>query len=151
MINITRAENGYVCVKHVGASAILPITQDGKILLIKQKRMAINATTIEIPAGVLDIPNENPQTCAARELLEETGYIAKEIESIGPFLPTCGYSDEVIHLFIGNNITPMKKGEEDIECIFMTIDEVKNALFKEITDAKTIIAILYYLNKGDKQ
>ena len=80
-------------VKHNGGSAILPITKDNKILLIKQFRYAYNEVLYEIPAGKLEL-NEDPYSAALRELEEETGFKVEKLESLGIIYPTCGYTKE---------------------------------------------------------
>ncbi|RKD27862.1 ADP-ribose pyrophosphatase [Caminicella sporogenes DSM 14501] len=136
-------------VEHPGGVAILPITKDNKIIMVKQYRKSVEEKLLEIPAGKLEI-GEEPKECAKRELLEETGYTSENIEYLFKFYTSPGFSNEVISLFIAKNL---EKGEarpdedEYIEIKEYEIEEllemIKNG---EIKDAKTIIAILYIKN-----
>lgn len=134
-------------IEHPGAAAILPILDDGKILLVKQYRKAIESETLEIPAGKLD-KGENPEICAKRELEEETGYKAKNIEYLGKIATAPGFCNEIIHLYKATGLTKGKKHtdeDEFTENILVTMDELKNMIRSgEIIDCKTL-SILAYL------
>ena len=140
-----------IYVKHDGASAILPITQDGKLVLIKQYRYPISKISIEIPAGKKDQKNEDGLLCALRELEEETGYSSNHVVKFQDFYSCVGYSSEMIELFIAydcKKIPNPKVGDDDefIELLEVTKTEAK-ALVKsgKITDSKTLAVLLYYL------
>ena len=96
-----------IYIHHDGASAVLPVTREGKILLIKQFRYPIKDVTIEIPAGKKDEPDEDGLICAKRELEEETGYTSKDISRIIDIHNCLGYSDELIELFVAKKCTKM--------------------------------------------
>lgn len=135
-------------VEHVGGVGILAVTEDEKIVLVKQYRKAVGKTLLEIPAGKSEI-NEEPRETAIRELKEETGYDAEEFKYINEFYPTPGYCTEKIHIFLAEGL---KKGEQDLDPFeFMDIYEIdleeahKMIFTGEIIDAKTIIAIQYLL------
>lgn len=134
-------------IEHPGAAAILPILDDGKILLVKQYRKAIESETLEIPAGKLD-KGENPEICAKRELEEETGYKAKNIEYLGKIATAPGFCNEIIHLYKATGLTKGKKHtdeDEFTENILVTMDELKKMIKSgEIIDCKTL-SILAYL------
>ncbi|MFR5267087.1 NUDIX hydrolase [Clostridium sp.] len=134
-------------IEHPGAAAILPILDDGKILLVKQYRKAIESETLEIPAGKLD-KGENPEICAKRELEEETGYKAKNIEYLGKIATAPGFCNEIIHLYKATGLTKGKKHtdeDEFTENILVTMDELKKMIRSgEIIDCKTL-SILAYL------
>lgn len=143
-----------IYIKHDGASAILPITKEGNILLTKQYRYPIRQISIEIPAGKKDHPDEDGLVCAKRELEEETSYQSDKIEKINDVYNCVGYSNEKIELFIAydcvkvNNPLPMDE-DEFIELMSVTVPECKKLLANnEITDSKTIIALQYYLLKS---
>ncbi|MDZ5017126.1 NUDIX domain-containing protein, partial [Clostridium perfringens] len=85
-------------IKHPGASAIIAFLDEENIILVEQFRLPLNKVLLEIPAGKLD-KNEDPMECAKRELQEETGYIAKDIECLGSIATAPGFCDEIIHLY----------------------------------------------------
>ncbi len=91
-------------VRHPGASAVVAVDDHDRVVLIRQYRHAGGGYLWELPAGVLDAPDEAPETCAARELQEETGLTATEVTRLGSVLPTPGYSDERIHLFLARGL-----------------------------------------------
>jgi len=89
--------------KHPGACAVVPVLDDGSVVLLRQYRHAVRKTLWEIPAGKLD-PGEDLTTCALRELKEETGYSAHKLVSLGSICVTPGYSDERIHLYLARDL-----------------------------------------------
>jgi ADP-ribose pyrophosphatase len=144
-----------VYVKHDGASAILPITKEGNILLIKQYRYPIQQVSIEIPAGKKDSQDEDGLLCAKRELEEETGYRSENIKKISSIFNCVGYSNEKIELFIAHDCekveNPLSMDEDEfIELMTVTVEESKILLQNGIiSDSKTIIALQhYFLNTG---
>ncbi len=138
-------------VEHPGAVAIVPILDDGRILLVRQYRYAVGKDLLEIPAGTLE-PGEAPDTCARRELKEETGYTAGSMEKILSMYMTPGYSSEVIHLYFATALKAGEKQIEDDEDIATEIcgpDELLEMMEKNtIEDAKTIAGVLSYLTRG---
>jgi ADP-ribose pyrophosphatase len=137
-----------IVVDHPGASAILPITTDNKIILVKQYRHPIADVSIEIPAGKLEM-NEDPLLCALRECEEEAQVKPSSTKHIHSIHTCVGFSNEVIHLYIGygcmniNNPKP-KDQDEHFEILTLTIDEVKDMIKKgTITDAKTLVTLYY--------
>lgn len=135
-------------VKHSGAVAVIAITPDNKIVLVKQYRKPLEKTLVEIPAGKLD-NNENPLSAAIRELEEETGYTTKELSFVTSFYTSPGFADELIYIYITDSLEKMENppaGDEDefIEILELTLDEAKQLVEEErIHDAKTNYAILY--------
>lgn len=132
-------------VEHQGAVAIVALTDDDKVVLIKQFRKPIEQVIWEIPAGKLEI-GETPRECAIRELKEETGYSAKNIKLIHKFFTSSGFSNQKIYIFLATGLT---KGEHEfdeyeiIEKYEIDINEARNMVIKnEIEDAKTAIGIL---------
>jgi ADP-ribose pyrophosphatase len=131
-------------IEHRGAAAIVPVTQDGKVILVRQYRYAITTNLLEIPAGTME-PGETPNQCASRELEEETGYKCKVIEEIMKFFPVPGYSTEKIHVYLARGLTKSKMHTEEDEKIELEILPFHRALEKirsgEIQDAKSICAL----------
>lgn len=134
-------------VKHNGGAAILCLNDKEEVLLEKQYRYAYNEIIYEIPAGKLEL-NENPYDAALRELEEETGKKAESLKKLGEIYPTCGYSSEVIHIFLALNTKKTNTKFDDDEVIvskYIPLKEVKDMIKKGIIkDAKTIAAIYYY-------
>ena len=136
-------------VHHNGGAGILAV-KDDKILLIKQFRYPYNKEIHEIPAGKIEL-GENPYLTAIRELEEECALKAPSLEELGYIYPTCGYSDEVIYLYLDKEFTLTKTNfdeDENITSKWYTISEVLKMIDNnEIVDAKTLIAIYRYLAK----
>ena len=131
-------------VRHPGAAAVLPVTPDGDVLLVRQFRPAIRQTLLEIPAGVLDVDGEDPLGCAARELFEETGYRHRSLEFLGGIYTSAGFADEYIHLFVAWTGGQQEGSPEDgIEVLRRPLDEmVAAARAGRVRDAKTAVALL---------
>ena len=138
-------------IRHPGAAAVVPCLTDPKgsdptILMIKQYRYAAGGSLWEVPAGTLD-PNEAPDACARRELLEETGVTAERLEPLSAILTTPGFTNEVIHLFMASGLrqgTAAPERDEFIEVVPRPLSEVLAGIRDgEIRDAKTMVAILY--------
>jgi ADP-ribose pyrophosphatase len=137
-------DHAYDVARHVGAAAIVPITPDGHVLLVRQFRPAIRQELVEIPAGLLDTPDEDALTCAARELFEETGYRHESIEFLGGVYTTAGFSNEYVHLFWAVTAAEPEGGPEDgIELVRRPFAEMAAAARAgRIRDAKTALALL---------
>jgi ADP-ribose pyrophosphatase len=135
-------------VKHPGAAAVIPITKEDKIVLIEQYRKPLEKSIIEIPAGKVE-KGEDPETAAIRELEEETGYTTSELSLVTSFYTSPGFADELIHIFITDELKPLdapaaKDDDEFMEIMELTLDEAKQLVEEErIHDAKTNYAILY--------
>lgn len=134
-------------IDHPGASAIVPVFEDGRTLLVRQFRYPPHRTFLEVPAGKLDEPGEDPADVAARELEEETGWRAERFEPIGAAYPCIGYSNEIIHVFAAYGL---EQGQQDlaegefVEVVEMQLNEaVARAREGEIKDMKTITALFY--------
>ena len=140
--NLTKREY----VHHNGGAAILAV-KDDKILLIKQFRYPYHKDIYEIPAGKIEL-GEDPYTTALRELEEECAYKASSLKELGKIYPTCGYSDEIIYLYLATDFIETKTNfdqDEDITSNWYTLDEALNMIDNgTILDAKTIVAILKY-------
>ncbi|HBG05352.1 MAG: DNA mismatch repair protein MutT [Geobacteraceae bacterium GWC2_58_44] len=135
----------YQVVRHPGGAAVLPLHDDGSITLIRQLRPAVGNLLLEIPAGRLAL-GEEPELCAARELMEETGLKATSIESLGVLHPSPGVMDEVIHLYLATGLSQGDAAPEAYEEIFCVRMHLQQALAMAadggITDGKTIAALL---------
>ena len=132
-------------VHHPGASAVVAIDEENRIIMEKQFRYALNDYLLEIPAGTLDA-GEDPLVCAKRELEEETGIIASEWISLGTIATSPGFCNEVIHLYVAKGLS---KGEihwdedEYVEVERYTMDELLQCIKEEtIKDSKTLSALL---------
>lgn len=137
-------------VRHNGGAAILCVTKDNKVLLERQFRYPYDEIIYEIPAGKLE-KGEDPYKAALRELEEETGNKASELIHLTDIYPTCGYSSEIIYLYLAKDFVKTETNfdeDEVIESEFIPLDEVK-AMIKDgrIKDAKTICALSVYLLK----
>ena len=140
-------------VEHDGGVAIVPITAEGKILLVKQYRIAVDEVVLELPAGKLE-ENEDVEKCALRELEEETGFRADDIKNLFYFYTTPGYSSEKLHLFIADGLKHygqnLDRGEY-IEIVEISTEEIIPKIVDgKIKDSKTIIGLLWYLNQIDQ-
>ena len=132
--------------RHVGAVCIVPLLDDGRVIVERQFRYPVNEVITEIPAGKRDSRDETPDDAARRELREETGITARELIPLGPFYPTCAYSTEVIQMFLARGLS---FGERELdEDEFLNVfrlplrELVEKVLNGEIPDAKTQAAAL---------
>lgn len=134
---------------HRGAVALIPIKDDGKVVLVRQFRKAAEKVLLEIPAGKLE-GDEDPMEAAVRELKEETGYTAESIEHLTSFYPAIGYSCERIHLYACRGLTAGETDFDDDEAIeieeYSPAEMMRMVQSGEIEDGKTIIAA-YYVNR----
>jgi ADP-ribose pyrophosphatase len=135
-------------IRHPGASAIIALSTEEEVVMLKQYRHAIGGELWEIPAGTFD-GKEDPLVCAQRELIEETGYEAQTWESIGAVTPVPGYSDERIYLFIARDLIRKSQKldpDEIIEVHRLPFRQVVSMILGgEIEDAKTVSAIFHTL------
>jgi ADP-ribose pyrophosphatase len=142
-----------IYIEHPGAAAVLPITTDKKVLLIRQFRYPIHGVTIEVPAGKKDFLEESGLACVKREIEEETGYQSDHIESWITMHSCLGYSNEYIELLFAHDIYPVAEpleGDDDefIEPFFASVSEVQQLLkSNQVTDAKTIILLQEFIRR----
>jgi ADP-ribose pyrophosphatase len=140
-----------IYIEHPGAAAVLPLTEDKKVVLVKQYRYPIHSETLEIPAGKKDNLEEPGYDCVVRELEEETGMRAKKIKKVLDIHSCLGYSNELIELFIAYDVykvdNPLKMDDDEhIEIGYYDKNEIKVLLDNnKITDAKTIIMLQRFL------
>jgi len=142
-------------IHHPGAAAMVPLTADNKVVMLRQYRHALRKDIWEIPAGTLEA-GESPEACAHREIEEETGYAAAKLVRLGEIVPVPGYSDETITLFLCTELTPEVQNldaDEQIEVHEVSFDEALAMIpAGRILDAKTIAGIFmarqYLESKG---
>lgn len=134
----------YEVVRHPGAAAVLAVTPHDDVLLVRQFRPAVRRALVEIPAGLLDVRDEDALTCAARELFEETGYRHASIELLGGIYTSAGFTDEYIHLFLARTeAEPVGTPEAGIELLRKPFEEMVRAVRAgRVRDAKTALALL---------
>lgn len=134
---------------HPGASAIIPLLDDGTVILERQYRHPLRKTFLEIPAGKLN-PGESPFNCAKRELMEETGYKAEEWKKLGRFNNAIGYSNEEITIFFATKLTYVEQkldAGEVLDLVKMPFEELlQKCTNGEISDVKTIIGAFWLQN-----
>jgi ADP-ribose pyrophosphatase len=139
-----RGWHTYQVVRHPGGAAVLPLHDDGSVTLIRQLRPAVGRDMLEIPAGRLS-PDEPPEACAGRELVEETGLRATRLHPLGAVHPSPGILDEIIHLFLATGLTQGEaepEAYEEIEAVRLPLTEALELVRSgEITDSKTIAAL----------
>ncbi|EGT5419100.1 NUDIX hydrolase [Clostridioides difficile] len=128
-----------------GAVGIVAITDDNKVVLVKQFRKPIEKPIFEIPAGKLE-KNESPKECAERELKEETGYSAKNIKLIHKFFTSAGFSNEIMFVYLATGLTPGENNldaDEFLDVYEIELEETYNMVLKnDVEDAKTSIGLL---------
>lgn len=133
-------------VRHPGACVIVPLLDDGRVCLIRNWRIAVGQTLIELPAGTLE-PPEPPEKTAERELIEETGYRARSIQFLHAFFLSPGILDEKMHLYLATGLTAgeaAREEGEEIENYLVPLDEAVAMIFRgEIKDAKSIVGLLW--------
>lgn len=135
-------------VKHPGAVAILPITNDNNIVMVEQFRKPLERTIVEIPAGKLE-KGEEPRETAIRELEEETGYECDSLEWLISFYTSPGFADEIVHLYIARGLKKKKDAatldeDEFVNLLEVSLEEAIQLIKEQkIYDAKTAYAVTY--------
>ena len=132
-------------VEHAGAVTVVAVTNEQKVLLVKQYRYSVGEVLLELPAGGLN-HGEAPLKCAKRELKEETGWEATDWEELPTFYTTPGFTNEKMYLFLAKNLTYTGQNldeDEFIQVVSVPLDETLNMIQRgEIRDAKSIVGIL---------
>ncbi|MFV0441625.1 MAG: NUDIX domain-containing protein [Lachnospirales bacterium] len=132
---------------HSGAAAVLPVDENGNIILVRQYRHPIKETILELPAGKLEV-GEDPMLCGKRELEEEIGYTSSDFTFMFKTAIAVGYSSEIIHIYLAKDLVKGVQNLDDGEFLDVetyTLDEVLKMIKNgEITDSKTIATVLYY-------
>lgn len=135
--------------EHPGGAVVVPVTNDGKIIMVTQHRFPVDKVLLELPAGKLS-KGEDPKLCAIRELEEETGYKSENVKELGSIYTTPGYSSEQLWIYLAKDLKPgnhnREEGEYGMEVFELTLDEVEQKIFSgEIVDGKSICGV--YLAK----
>ncbi len=143
----------YDFIHHNGASAMIPVDDDGKIYMVRQYRNAVDQYTLEIPAGGLN-SGEDPLTCAIRECEEETGHKAGEVHHLVDLFTTVAFCNEKISIYYTTGITPSAQNLDDDEFVTVekySLEELTQMILNgKIVDAKTIAGLLAYKAKIEK-
>lgn len=132
-------------IRHPGAVAIIALDDEGRMLVVRQYRTALERVTIEVPAGKID-PGEDPANAVTRELAEETGYVAGTVRRLATIAVAVGYSDELIHLYMATDLVPGQAHPDEDEFVlaeWVEVDSlIDSVLDGRIEDSKTVIAAL---------
>lgn len=134
-------------VRHPGAVSVVPVLDDGTVVLVRQYRAALDQMVLEIPAGKRDVADEPLETTAHRELVEEVGLRAGRLERLATFHNSIGFSDEESHVFLGTELSEAPMDRQGIEEAHMEVVRVPLAdtpamiAAGDITDAKTVIGL----------
>lgn len=135
-------------VEHSDCVAVVPVDEQGNIILVRQFRHAVDRFLLEVPAGGID-PGEQPIDSVRRELQEEIGYFPQKLEKLGGFYATPGYGTEYLHCFVASDLVPARLVAEDtgdIELVRLSLSEIARLVASgEICDAKSIAALLMFL------
>ena len=138
-------------IHHKGAAAVIPVMDDGRLLMVRQYRNALDRFTLELPAGGLDQADEPGRDCSARELEEETGYRAAKMELLITVSTTVAFCNETIDVYLATELTPTQQHLDEDEFINVeaySVEELKQMIYDcRIQDAKTICGILTYASK----
>ena len=133
-------------IRHIGAVCVIPVMENGDVIMERQFRYPLDRVILEIPAGKLDAANEDRFSAIRRELREETGYTADELTEIGDFHPAPAYSDEYITMYMARGL---HKGTQDLDedefldvCTVPLKDLVEDVMAGKISDAKTQVCVL---------
>lgn len=138
-----KVEGDWECIRHPGGALAVPVTSEGKLILLSQYRFAAQGRLLEFPAGTIEV-NEDPFSTIQREIEEETGYHANKWQKLGEFFLAPGYSDEIIYAFLAQDLQPLEKppeqdDDEDMETVFLTPEELEKAILSgEPVDAKSV-------------
>ncbi|WP_339365133.1 NUDIX hydrolase [Vallitalea maricola] len=140
-------EVNWELITHPGAAAVIPVDNDGNIIMVRQYRNAADDYVLEIPAGGVE-EGEDPSICAKRELEEETGYKSDNIEYLLKFYSSIGITDEMISIYVATDLQESQQNLDDDE--YVTIEKYKlekliDMIYSgQITDGKTISGLLAY-------
>lgn len=142
-----KSEGDWECIRHPGGALAVPVTTDGRLVLVRQYRFTARGRLFEFPAGTIE-PGETPETTIEREIQEETGYQAHRWQRLGKFFVAPGYSDEIIYAFLAQDLQllenpPEGDEDEDLEVVLMTPEDVEKAIHQgDLVDAKSICSFM---------
>ena len=142
-----KSEGEWECIRHPGGALAVPVTSEGKLVLVRQYRFTVRGRLLEFPAGTVE-SHEEPLETIKREIEEETGYTAHSWKSLGQFPIAPGYSDEYIYTFLAQDLEklatpPQQDDDEDMEVVLMTPSELEEAILAgEPVDAKSICSLV---------
>lgn len=138
-------QRDYDLVRHAPAVVILPLTNEGRILFVRQDRLGAGKELLELPAGLVD-PGEEPDAAAMRELREETGYESGELIRIGSFYASAGYCDEHLTAYLARSLSwnPLPQDDDEfLSCVSMSVSEAYEFVESgQMEDSKTIAALM---------
>ena len=150
-VEVNGKESKWDFIQHIGGAAVIPVTEEGKILMVRQYRNALDRFTLELPAGTLNSEEESGLECVARELEEETGYRSEQMEWLITVNSWVAFTNEKVEIFVARNLIPSAQRfdeEESIEVEEYTMEELKEKIFSgEIKDSKTVAGLLAYAVK----
>jgi len=159
-VNRLRLPNGvegeWECVRHPGGAVAVPLTREGKLIMVRQYRFATGRRLLEFPAGTVE-DGEKPLATAQREIQEEIGYRADRWDRLGQFYLAPGYSDEIIYSYLARDLEPLDQPpdmdeDEDIEVVTLTMDELEQAILdEELVDSKSISSLLLLRSRLAKE
>ena len=133
-------------IRHIGAVCVIPVTEDGRVIVERQYRYPVDRVILEIPAGKLDAPDEDRLSAIQRELREETGYIADSWQVLGDFHPAPAYSDEYITMYMARGLHQGARHldeDEFLDVYSVPLEElVRDVMDGKISDAKTQVCVL---------
>lgn len=135
-------------IHHDGAAAVVPVTDDGRILMVRQYRHPLKRFTLELPAGKVDEPGEDKMICARRELEEETGYASDDLSFLIYVNTTVAFCDELIGIYVARNLYKTRQNlddDEELNVEAWSLEDLKKEIFAgRMTDGKTVAGILAY-------
>ena len=138
-------------IRHPGAVVLLPILEDGSIVMIENYRRTVDQTLLELPAGTIEV-GEPPELTAPRELIEETGYRAGKMTKVHEFYSCPGICDELMHLYVATELVagaPDREATEQIENRIVSRDEVRSVIKTgQVRDAKSLVGLYWYLTQS---
>jgi ADP-ribose pyrophosphatase len=138
-----KTEGEWECIRHPGGALAVPVTPEGKFVLVKQYRFTAKGRLLEFPAGTVEA-HEAPEETIRREIEEETGYRASSWQKLGEFFVAPGYSDEIIYAYLAQDLEllehpPEQDADEDLHTVLMSAEEVEKAIhLGDLADAKSI-------------
>jgi ADP-ribose pyrophosphatase len=139
-------------IEHRGAAAVVPVLEDGRILLVRQYRNALDRETLEIPAGGLNGTEEPTRVAAARELEEETGYRSSHLEPLISLATAVAFCNEIIDIYVAKELIKTHQNLDEDEYISVeayTTKQLEDLIYTgQIQDSKTIAAVMAYINKS---